>query len=682
MTLPLHSPLHSPLRSPLHSAIEWKWGGGPEVRLSSTSVNETASIADLVGVLSVVNLGILTVSSYAITADPDSKFVLDGVDNTRLELEATVDYSTKTAHSVTIQATLSDASTVSRTFSIAVIDSVAPTLSSAVPADNATGVAVGASPVLTFSENIFFNYPGGGTFDIRVAGGAVVETFTPTSTSAATGSAGGSASITTTALTINPFANLSNATEYAIRIAANCLEDDAGNAYAGIANDTTLSFTSGGVGDAILDTLQTETDGLVIDGLLTRTLVRTATVDVASTPAALLTYTAPSAKYITTVAGVLTTASTIRTDHTAAGVPLGILIEEARTNICLRSEELGNAYWTPAAAAIATDNTTAPDGATTAEKLTASAGAAAHQLYVTSGVTVVSGSTYSYSVYAKKGTHRYITITAPVSANNWFGAVFDLDSGTTAATQTSTGASSGTIVSTSMADAGSGWFRLTVTGSVTGTLVYFAFKMVNAATGVTFDTLGDFSWTAAGTETVFLWGAQLELGAFPTSYIKTTTATVARAKDNISLATSSFPWSATAGYVLSSANTKALGGAGWAITDGTTNERFQSNMGTVTHFFVADGNVAQIGASGLDAGTVAVNVTSKIAAAWAVNDFAVSLDGGAAVTDVSGTLPTVTSLSLGSVFNLDTTHLNGHIGYLKYVPRRVSDANLVTESTA
>jgi methionine-rich copper-binding protein CopC len=139
------------------------------------------------------------------------------------------------------------------TLSFTSIDTVAPTLSSSVPADNATGVAINANMVLTFSENIFFNYPGGGTFDIRVAGGAVVETFTPTSTSAATGSTGGTASITTTTLTINPFADLSTSTEYAIRIAADCLEDDAGNAYAGIANDTTLSFTSTTGSDADAD---------------------------------------------------------------------------------------------------------------------------------------------------------------------------------------------------------------------------------------------------------------------------------------------------------------------------------------------------------------------------------------------------------------------------------------------
>jgi hypothetical protein len=242
MAAPLRSPLHSPLRSALRSPFASKWGNEPQVRLSATSINETAADNAVVGALTVANLPTgITVSSYAITADPDNKFAIVSTD---LTIDEDVDYSTDPSHSVTIEATLSDASTVSRTFTIAVLDTAAPTLSSSTPADNATGVAIDASPALVFSENIFFNYPGGGTFDIRVAGGAVVETFTPTSTTAATGSAGGSASITTTTLTINPFADLTNSTEYAIRISATCLEDDAGNAYAGIANDTTLSFTA------------------------------------------------------------------------------------------------------------------------------------------------------------------------------------------------------------------------------------------------------------------------------------------------------------------------------------------------------------------------------------------------------------------------------------------------------
>lgn len=123
-------------------------------------------------------------------------------------------------------------------------DITAPTLSSSTPADNATGVSSSTSIVLTFSEAVLFNYPGGGTLTTKLVGGATVETFTPSSTTAATGSLGGTASISSTVLTITPGASLAAGAAHCVRIAADCIEDASANAYAGIVDDTTLSFTT------------------------------------------------------------------------------------------------------------------------------------------------------------------------------------------------------------------------------------------------------------------------------------------------------------------------------------------------------------------------------------------------------------------------------------------------------
>jgi hypothetical protein len=93
-------------------------GGGisPTIQLSGLTILTGSVAGDLVGLISVLD-GTANYT-FAITADPDSKFVIDGVDNTRLELEATV---TSGAHSVTIEATPDDASSVlTRTFVITV----------------------------------------------------------------------------------------------------------------------------------------------------------------------------------------------------------------------------------------------------------------------------------------------------------------------------------------------------------------------------------------------------------------------------------------------------------------------------------------------------------------------------------------------------------------------------------
>jgi len=137
---------------PLGLSLVGKWGGGeavPRVQLSATSIAEDAEVGDAVGTLSVSNLGALTVSSYAITADPDSKFTID---TDALETAASLDYETATSHSVTIEATLSDASTVSRTFTIAVTDVAVegPVTDPGVTAINAEGWSVTFTSPPTF----------------------------------------------------------------------------------------------------------------------------------------------------------------------------------------------------------------------------------------------------------------------------------------------------------------------------------------------------------------------------------------------------------------------------------------------------------------------------------------------------------------------------------------------------
>lgn len=87
--------------------------------LSSTMVGEDASIGAVVGALSVVNgTGSYT---YTITADPDSKFVIDGDD---LELADTLDWSADASHSVTIEADNGISAPLVVTFTVTVLDLV------------------------------------------------------------------------------------------------------------------------------------------------------------------------------------------------------------------------------------------------------------------------------------------------------------------------------------------------------------------------------------------------------------------------------------------------------------------------------------------------------------------------------------------------------------------------------
>lgn len=174
---------------------------------------------------------------------------------------------------------------------------------------------------------------------------------------------------------------------------------------------------------------------------------------------------------------------------------------------------------------------------------------------------------------------------------------------------------------------------------------------------------------------------QLELGAFATSVIPTTTTALTRAADVASVNTLS-PWyNASAGTIYAELQRYALIPStafanAWALSDNTNNERFLAyNTGSVQtmDLVVTDGGVGQ--ATLVSPNAITANTTIKTAFAYAVNDFAFVRDAGAVQTDTSGTLPTVDRLYIGA----NETGIGQWTGYLRritYYPRRLSNAEL------
>ena len=99
-------------------------------------------------------------------------------------------------------------------------------------------------------------------------------------------------------------------------------------------------------------------------------------------------------------------------------------------------------------------------------------------------------------------------------------------------------------------------------------------------------------------------------------------------------------------------------------------------VGTDPLFVVTDGGVAQ---ASIDAGTVSAETAFKLAAAYTVNDFAVSKDGAAVVTDTSGTIPTPTQITIGT--DAAGNYVCGHISRLRYFNTRLINSQLVALST-
>jgi hypothetical protein len=149
-----------------------------------------------------------------------------------------------------------------------------------------------------------------------------------------------------------------------------------------------------------------------------------------------------------------------------------------------------------------------------ADKVTANAGT--FQATVQGGRgNLTAGEVLTLSAYVKKGTHAFVQLgTANFGAfgSVWRRAVFDLDAGVVAY---NFGVTSPEIVSV-----GDGWWRISAKVTVTTTTAgasLFSAKLTTSG--------GTESTTWAGTESVYLWGAQVVSNDDINQYQRVTTAT-------------------------------------------------------------------------------------------------------------------------------------------------------------
>lgn len=187
----------------------------------------------------------------------------------------------------------------------------------------------------------------------------------------------------------------------------------------------------------------------------------------------------------------------------------------AEQNLLLRSQELDNAAWAKNDVAVTANTIAAPDGTTTADTVQTTISTASHSVQTVAGVSIVSGFTYTFSVFAKYNTNDFVQI-AQFGSGNPLGttrANFDISTGVVGTV------SGGTSTIT---DVGNGWYRctLTVTATANGVITVFL-NLITSSTAARFE-----SWTAAGTESVYLWGAQAEQRSAVSAYTPTTTNTI------------------------------------------------------------------------------------------------------------------------------------------------------------
>jgi hypothetical protein len=342
--------------------------------------------------------------------------------------------------------------------------------------------------------------------------------------------------------------------------------------------------------------------------------------------------------------------------------PKGLLIEEQRTNLLTYSSEFDNAAWSKVEATITANSTVAPDGTATADAFVESTATTAH--FTTQSASVVLGTIYTFSTYAKNnGRVMQLAFGTGNFGSNAF-ANFDLSSGSVG--------SVGSSATATIQSVGNGWYRCAI--SATATTTGSAALVIYGATTSTATRAP--SYTGNGTSGLYIWGAQLEAGAFATSYIPTTSAQVTRAADVATMTGANFSnwWNATEGTLFAQFSSAPSGGSAQRrilyASDGTANNRVDLRVSTDG---VSPGMNVVVGGASQAAITPVVSAT-KFAGAYKVNDFSAAANGVLGTPDTSGTVPTVSQMNIGG--GLGSEYLNGPLRRIAYYNRRLSNAEL------
>lgn len=340
----------------------------------------------------------------------------------------------------------------------------------------------------------------------------------------------------------------------------------------------------------------------------------------------------------------------------------GLLIEEARSNLMLYTEDINNATWTKTAASITPNATVAPDGTLTADAVIENTATGVHRATQNLSVTP---NTYTISAYVKAAGRDVIRVEVSQPGETAVGVHYDLLNQVVSLNQDNRG------VNPFIQSVGNGWFRVgvTVVQTGTGTSSMYFYGMPRSLL-----TAGN-SWTGDGYSGFFLWGAQIELAGFASSYIPRLDATAAsRAADAASMTGTNFSSWFSAGEgtfysdVASSATSFAVGARAFTAT----------LLNSTAEQVCIDSAVTRVRSNGVDLGAfyLTTSIVQKRTVAYAQGQQAASAAGAVVESTTAGIPRGLDTLYVGANSLGTGGFLNGHLRKLAFYPRRLTNAQL------
>lgn len=339
----------------------------------------------------------------------------------------------------------------------------------------------------------------------------------------------------------------------------------------------------------------------------------------------------------------------------------GLLIEEARTNLVKYSQDFSNASWTLGNATIGS-STTSPDGTANGQSLMETVTSGGHRYYVTSSITATNAATYTYTVFVKANGRNYVRLADTAVSN--VTCFFDINAGTV-------GTVGSAVTASSITNFGNSWYRCSITYVMVGTA---ATPALNISTdGTTVSYAGDV------TKGVYVWGAQLEAGAFPTSYIPTTTTALTRNADIANMTGTNFSdwFNASEGAFqmqLFTAVPTSGSQVPISINDNTTANYLQTYILNSINRLYYKVAVTSTQCEFTAASAVTNNNTFNYCFGYKLNNFQLAVNAVLGAGDTLGTIPTVTQMQIGR--HITSSYINGCVAKINYWPQLLTNPEI------
>ena len=334
------------------------------------------------------------------------------------------------------------------------------------------------------------------------------------------------------------------------------------------------------------------------------------------------------------------------------------LLEPQRTNLITYSEDFSDSSWSKSRASVVLNSTISPDGSLNASKLVEDTTSGGHILYKNNITTGAGINTLSVKVKA--------------NGRNWV-LLYDSEQGEAVYFDIKNGVA-GTIVGTpdaySIKKLPNGWYDISLTTTAT---LRVDFQIYTA------ESDGNNAYLGDGVSGIYVWGAQLEQGSYPTSYIPTNGTTVTRSAETATGSGDAATFNDSEGVLM--AEISALSDEGGiraiSLNNGSAQNRisirYNSTSNQIQYQYTVGGSVQ----ANILANVVDVKTPHKIAVKYKLNDFELFIDGISRGTDLVGSIMpsgTLTNLDFNGSGSID--YFYGNTKQIQYYNSALTDSEL------